>query len=89
MNKCPYCNAPMKTNGYNFVMSERRAAMFRRILHAGQEGIGRDVLIKHFNIKKPATLRTHIFYINKAIAPLHIRGRNGFIRVEEQPNRHG
>lgn len=85
---CPYCGARMKDNGYVFEFGGKRREIFLRILRAGQRGVPSKTILHELNIRSPTTLRTHIHYINKMIAPMRVRSHGSWVRVEADPNAH-
>lgn len=84
--KCPYCGSNMKVDPLNVRLPKKRRAIFDAVVAAGERGITEGQLDRDFYGGKGAsTVRSAIHYINKAIFPLHIDGRNGYrlIKIED------
>lgn len=76
---CPYCGSPMKVDPLSVRLPRKRKAIFDLIVKSGEDGITEEELdAKLFDGGGKSTVRSAIHYINKAIFPLHIDGRNGY-----------
>jgi hypothetical protein len=74
--KCPYCGGKMVDPPVTEYMTLKQGAVYDAILRAGRVGIQTNELMDVFFPKKsPNTLRSCIYYINQAIAPMKIKGR--------------
>ena len=78
VDRCPYCEAPMTHLEPHQHMTPRQHNVYRAVVEAGPEGITTaDLLEKHLPGRKPITLRSCVYSINKIIAPKCLRGRGG------------
>ena len=78
--RCPYCLAPMTTEPTPLRdrLTNRQWIIYKAILQAGPDGYPVTALLEKLpEGRKPGTLRTCIFGINKLIKPLKLDGRGG------------
>lgn len=74
----------MEVDPFAVKLSRKRKLIFEAIVSAGEAGISEEELDRIlFSGNRKSTVRSAIHYINKAIYPLRIEGRNGY-RLERQ-----
>lgn len=78
--RCPYCLAPMTVEPEPLKerLNYRQWGVFKAVVDAGPQGVAsKELLEKLPEGRKPGTLRTCIFKINKIIQPMRLDGRTG------------
>jgi len=81
---CPYCNGPLEKNRANFIsLSAKQRVVFDAIVAAGVDGIKQSALqSRFFPTSSDITIRVFVCYINKKIAPLHIKSHGKMVRLD-------
>ena len=76
MAQCPYCGSKMADPPITDRLTLKQGQVYETVLAAGPEGVPSDRLMKDlFKGRSPTTLRSCIYYVNLAIAPMKIEGR--------------
>jgi hypothetical protein len=85
MAQCPYCGGKMGDPPVTAKMSHKQQRVYHAIVNAGPEGVQSQALMTVlFDGNSPNTLRSCVYYINKAISPMTIKSRNKSYFISER-----
>lgn len=87
MYLCPFCQSQVEAKPVEFTLTSKQKQVYEAIISAGPDGITvSDLMEKIYPGRSYVTLRTALYYIRRAVAPIQIvsKGKRYSVQLLEK-----